>query len=181
MSSLIRKMGYSIAWRYLPPKRIRHQVMQHDIDAGIRVMPLPGDSLFYSRPYIQFQNVAIATDPSVQLKSIQDLSKYSVVAFQNAKEFLGPEYVKAVSGCGVYLEMPNQARQIETLFRHRSQVIILEKRIFQHFREMFYPKSEVKVFEIFPSNSYSLVFSDKGLRDEFDRTLQAKTHTLFGD
>lgn len=173
VSSVIRKMGYDLVWRHLPPKRIRHQVLQREIQVGIRSQFHPGDRLFYSKPYIQFQNVAIAIDPKVQVNSIADLSKYSVVAFQNAKDVLGPEFAKAVSKCAVYMEMPNQTKQIETLFRRRSQVIILEKQIFNHFREQFDRKGEVKYFEIFPSTPYSAVFYDKNLRDEFDKVLQA--------
>ncbi len=175
VTSVVKKMGYNLVWRHLPPKRIRYQVAQHEISFGIRSKALNTDKLFYSRPYIQFQNVAITMDPKVQITSLQDLSKYSVVAFQNAKDALGPDYAKAVSKCTVYMEMPNQTKQIETLFRRRSQVIILEKQIFTYFREKFYPKSEVKMFEIFPPTSYSAVFSDKNLRDEFDKALQAVT------
>jgi polar amino acid transport system substrate-binding protein len=172
VSSVVKKMGYGLVWRHLPPKRIRHQVAQRDIHIGIRSQPKAGDKLFYSRPYIHFQNVAITIEPKVQITSIQDLSKYSIVAFQNAKDALGPEYAKAVSNCTVYMEMPNQTKQIETLFRRRSQVIVLEKRIFNYFHEKFYPKSEVTKFEIFPPTSYSAVFNNKNLRDEFDKALQ---------
>jgi polar amino acid transport system substrate-binding protein len=178
VSALIKKMGYMVSWRHLPPKRIRHQVLQREIGAGIRTLPSPGDGLFYSRPYISFQNVAIALDPKVQINSIQDLSKYSVVAYQNAKEFLGPDYAKAVSACSVYLELANQEKQIETLFRRRSQVIVMEKRIFHYFRDMLYPTTEVKIFDIFQPTAYTVVFSDKAMRDEFDRALQAKNQGL---
>jgi polar amino acid transport system substrate-binding protein len=173
ISAVVKKMGYAVVWRYLPPKRIRHQVTQREIDLGIRSQALPQDKLFYSKPYIHFQNVAIAIDPKVQVNSLQDLSKYNVVAFQNAKDVMGPEYAKAVAKCTVYMEMPNQMKQIETLFRRRSQVIILEKQIFHHFREQFDRQSAVRVFEIFPSTPYSAVFHDKNLRDEFDKALHA--------
>jgi len=179
VANIVKKMGYGIVWRHLPPKRIRHQVLQREIHVGIRSQLQPSDKLYYSRPYIEFQNVAISIDPDVQVKSVQDLSKYSVVAFQNAKDALGSEFAKAVAKCSVYMEMPNQAKQIETLFRRRSQIVVLEKRIFQHFREMFYPKSEVKMFEIFPSTAYAAVFHDKQLRDEFDKALQALTPVNF--
>jgi polar amino acid transport system substrate-binding protein len=177
MSSVFKKMGYGIVWRHLPPKRIRHQVIQREVHAGIRAQPSAGDKLYYSKPYIHFQNVAISLDPKVQVKSIQDLSQYSVVAFQNAKDVLGADYAKAVSKCSVYMEMANQAKQIETLFRQRSQVIILEKQIFNHFREQLDHKGEVKFFEIFPSTPYSAVFYDKTLRDAFDKALQSQLST----
>lgn len=173
VNAVVKKMGYALVWRYLPPKRIRHQVMQREIHAGIRSQSQSGDKLFYSKPYIHFQNVAIAIDPKVQLKSLQDLSKYNVVSFQNAKDVMGPDYAKAVSKSAVYMEMPNQMKQIETLFRRRSQVIVLEKQIFHHFREQFDRQSQVKIFEIFPTTPYSAVFHDKRLRDEFDKALQA--------
>lgn len=173
VGTIIKKMGYGIAWRHLPPKRIRHQVAQGEIHMGIRSRAQAGDKLYYSKPYIHFQNVAIAIDPKVQVTSIQDLSKFNVVAFQNAREVLGSDYAKSVAKCAVYMEMPNQMKQIETLFRRRSQVIVLEKQIFQHFRPQFDQKSEVKFFEIFPATPYSAVFADKNLRDEFDKTLQA--------
>jgi polar amino acid transport system substrate-binding protein len=86
---------------------------------------------------------------------------------------MGSDYAKAVAKCAVYMEMPNQMKQIETLFRRRSQVVVLEKQIFQHFQAQFDPKSEVRFFEIFPATPYSAVFADKNLRDEFDKTLQA--------
>ena len=181
ISSVFKKLGYSILWRHLPPKRIRHQVMQREINVGIRTRPIPGDILYYSQPYIQFQNVAIAIDPNIQVKSIQDLAKYNVVAFQNAKDVLGSEYSLAVGGGKVYLEMADQAKQIETLFRRRSQVIIMEERIFSHFQKKSYPKSEVKIFEIFPSTPYSAIFYDKNLRDDFDRLLASKNLPPFGN
>lgn len=171
VSSVIKKMGYGLVWRHLPPKRIRYQVLQREINIGIRSQAQSGDKLYYSRPYIHFQNVAIAIDPDVQVTSLQDLSNYSVVAFQNAKDVLGRDYAKAVAKCTVYMEMPNQMKQIETLFRRRSQVIILEKKIFNHFREQFDHKGEVKFFEIFPATPYAAVFHDKKLRDEFDKAL----------
>ncbi len=173
VSAVIKKMGYHLVWRHLPPKRIRHQVMQREVHVGIRSQYHPGDKLFYSKPYIHFQNVAIALDPKVEVTSIEDLQKYSVVAFQNAKDVMGPDFAKAVTKCAVYMEMPNQMKQIETLFRRRSQVIVLEKQIFNHFREQFDRKSEVKFFDVFPLTPYSAVFYDKNLRDEFDRTLQS--------
>jgi polar amino acid transport system substrate-binding protein len=179
VASLIKRMGYGVHWHHLPPKRIRYQVLQHEIMAGIHALPFPGDHLHYSRPYIQFQNVAISLDPKIRLQTVQDLGKYSVVAFQNAREFLGPEYAAAVTKCSVYLELPNHAKQIEMLFRRRSQVIVLEKRIFQYFRDMFYPVSEVQIYEIFPPIAYSVVFHDRQLRDAFDRALLARNGSLF--
>lgn len=171
VASIVKKMGYGLVWRHLPPKRIQHQVLQREINVGIRSQSRPGDKLFYSKPYIHFQNVAITIDPKVQVTSVQDLAKYNVVAFQNARDVLGPEYAKAVTKCSVYMEMPNQMKQIETLFRRRSQVIVLEKQIFNHFRGQFDQKSEVRFFEVFPTTPYSAVFKDKNLRDEFDKAL----------
>jgi polar amino acid transport system substrate-binding protein len=174
ISATFKKMGYGVVWRHLPPKRIRHQVQQREIQVGIRAQTHSGDTLYYSKPYIHFQNVAISIDPKVHVKTIQDLSRYSVVAFQNAKDVLGADYAKAVSKCSVYMEMANQAKQIETLFRNRSQVIILEKQIFNHVRDQFEYKGEVKFFEIFTPTPYSAVFYDKNLRDAFDRTIQTQ-------
>lgn len=173
VGTIVKKMGYEIAWRHLPPKRIRHQVAQGELSLGIRSRAQSGDKLFYSKPYIHFQNVAITIDPKIQINSIQDLSKYSVVAFQNARDVLGGDYAKAVAKCTVYMEMPNQMKQIETLFRRRSQVIVLEKQIFQHFHAQFDQKNDVRYFEIFPATPYSAVFADKNMRDEFDKALQA--------
>jgi polar amino acid transport system substrate-binding protein len=173
VAAVIKKMGYQLEWRHLPPKRIKHQVAQGEINLGIRSRAQAGDKFYYSKPYIHFQNVAITIDPKIMIGSISELSKFSVVAFQNARDVLGSDYAKAVAKCAVYMEMPNQIKQIETLFRRRSQVIILERQIFNYFREQLDPKSEVKFFEIFPITSYSAVFSDKNLRDEFDKALAA--------
>ena len=71
-------------------------------------------------------------DGNFSIESIQDLSGKSVIAFQNAKKFLGDDYNASVSLSTDYREIADQVQQVEMLFSRRTEVIILELNIFKY-------------------------------------------------
>ncbi|WP_143764391.1 substrate-binding periplasmic protein [Cognaticolwellia mytili] len=141
---------------------------------GIAILPsdYQHPSIFLSKPYITYQNVAVSlTDDDLSIKTIAELSGKSVIAFQNAKKFLGDEYNTSISLSTDYREIADQMQQIEMLFSRRTEVIILDVSIFK-----FFVKSHVggrysqgyTIHPIFAERGYAAGFNTKQHRDMFD-------------
>lgn len=144
------------------------------------VITLPTDfeypNLFMSQPYINYQNVAISLSESqLAINTLQDLSGKSVVAFQNAKKFLGEEYNKVVSYAIDYRELAQQEKQIEMLFMRRTEVIVLDLDIFLYFvkthSDPIFTK-DVIIHRLFASTEYTIGFRDNAIRDKFNNGLR---------
>jgi polar amino acid transport system substrate-binding protein len=133
-------------------------------------------SLFMSKPYISYENVAISlTENYFNIEKIADLSDKSIIAFQNAKKFLGDEYEAAITYSMDYREAPDQMKQIELLFLRRTEVIILDINIFKYFvkthREALFNKP-FTLHYIFNERPYSVGFKSEALKDTFDKAIQ---------
>lgn len=142
---------------------------------GIATLPIDYQhpSVFVSKPYITYQNVAVSlTDGNLSIKSINELSGKSVIAFQNAKKFLGDDYNASISLSTEYREIADQVQQIEMLFSRRTEVIILDINIFRHFVKTHvggrYNQS-FTVHPIFGEREYAAGFNTKQHRDIFDQ------------
>ena len=133
-------------------------------------------ALFMSKPYIDYQNVAISlVERQFDIKTIADLSGKSIIAFQNAKKFLGDEYESSVAYSMDYRELAEQLKQIELLFLRRTEVIILDINIFKHFIK--YNNGDVytkpfTVHYIFKERPYSVGFKSEEIRNKFDTGIQ---------
>ncbi len=141
------------------------------------ITTLPADyqhpSIFVSKPYIKYQNVAVSlTDSEVRVDSVKGLSGKSIVAFQNAKKFLGDDYNASVSLSTDYREIADQNQQIEMLFSRRTEVIILDVNIFKHFVKTHVGgryNQHFIIHQIFDEREYSAGFNSAQHRDLFDQ------------
>lgn len=129
-------------------------------------------SLFISKPYITYQNVAVSlSEKEFSILKIEDLADKSIVAFQNAKKFLGETFEQTVTYSMDYREVPSQLKQIEMLFLRRTEVIVLDINIFKYFinthSDSIYSKP-FSVHYIFNERLYSIGFKSEELRNVFD-------------
>jgi len=134
-------------------------------------------SLFVSKPYITYQNVTVSlSENNFSITKIGDLADKSIVAFQNAKKFLGDTYNETVTYSMDYREVPNQLKQIEMLFLRRTEVIVLDINIFKYFinthSDSIYSKP-FSVHYIFDERPYSIGFKSEQLRNTFDAGIKA--------
>lgn len=145
------------------------------------VITLPHDyehpAMYLSKPYIVYQNVAVSlAENSFNISEIKDLSGKNLVAFQNARKFLGEEYGNTIAYLMDYREVYDQQKQIEMLFLRRAEVIVLDINIFKYFvkhnQGPIY-KKPFKIHYIFPERPYSIGFRSKALRDEFDHNIES--------
>jgi len=151
--------------------------LRRNADGVITLIPeYKHPSLHLSIPYVTYQNVAISlVEKQFSIVNISDLSNKNIMAFQNAKKFLGEEYNEAITYTMGYREVHDQELQIENLFLRRAEVIILELNIFKWFiknaHEALYSKP-FSVHYIFDEKNYSVGFKSKDIRDKFNQGIQ---------
>ena len=133
-------------------------------------------ALNMSKPYITYQNVVVSlSENKFNIETIKDLSDKSIIAFQNARKFLGDEFVDMVSYSIDYREIHDQKQQIEMLFLRRVQAIIIDINIFKYFikhQSKNFSIKPVSFHYIFNERRYSAGFKSKEIRDKFDQNIQ---------
>jgi polar amino acid transport system substrate-binding protein len=167
-------VNHKVNFTHLPLGRSISGFKRFNAD-GIATLPAdyqyPG--IFVSKPYIKYKNVAVSlADENLSIESIQDLSGKSVIAFQNAKKFLGDDYNANISLSTDYREVADQIQQIEMLFSRRTEVIILDLNIFRYFVKSHvggrYNQNFI-IHSIFDEREYAAGFNTEQHRDMFDQ------------
>jgi len=132
--------------------------------------------LYTSKPYITFENVAVTlTDKNITLNNPFDLQGYSVVAFQNAKKFIGGDYQTAVPNMINYREFHEQKKQVYMLFGGRTDVIVLDINILKYaLKSSDDPilNKPYKMHNIFEKRHYAAGFKSKEIQEAFDRGIK---------
>lgn len=175
--------GHTLKPVYVPLARVPEMIKARQVDAAERGGPdvVEGQGAHYSEvPAVVYQDYAISLKKSaLSINSFADLKDKSVIAFQGATVFLGPEYAAAVKGNAQYSEAADQKRQALMLFSGRTQVVVGDHNIFKYFSQAVSgevdTKQEVVFHKIFPSSNARhnhQVFVDRALRDDFDAGLK---------
>lgn len=145
------------------------------IDRGI------GGNDFFSDPYVTYQNVAITlASRNIRLTRIEDLTQYSIAAFQNANAVLGETFKQLAASHPRYKEYAQQIQQDKMLYSGRVDVVIGDRLIFLYYSKRLEPaidtNQEVVFHAIFPPNPRLAVFRDREVRDRFNTGLKIIRH-----
>jgi polar amino acid transport system substrate-binding protein len=146
-------------------------------DGIVTVLPTyKHPSLFISEPYITYQNVAISLlDKNFEIDNIKSLAGKNIIAFQNAKKYLGEDFNKVISYSMNYREVAEQLKQIDMLFLRRTEVIILDINIFKYFMKTHSSgrySQPFNVHYIFNERQYSAAFKLEENRNLFDKGIK---------
>lgn len=168
------KENKEINFIHVPFGRTVTAFQRLNVDGIITVLPdYKHPNLFISQPYITYQNVAVSLfENQLDIGDIKSLSGKSMVAFQNAKKYLGEEYKNIIKSSMDYREIADQMKQIEMLFLRRTEVIILDINIFRYFLKSHstgHYSQAFKIHYIFNERPYSAAFKSKSNRDLFDQ------------
>lgn len=138
-------------------------------------MGLPG---CLSRTLLVYRNTAFAlAGRTLPLQAIADLAGYDVMAFQNAHRILGGAMADVQARNPRYREVANQMLQVRALFSGRTDVVIMDRRIFRYL--MHSPEigidtsAALQEFALFPPTEYSVAFRRAELCAAFDHGLEA--------
>ncbi len=163
-------------------KRLAIAVSQMDFDVGVTVQ-YQDDGTFYSDNFISYHNYAISkARDKANIQSIQDLTRYSPVAWQNAYINLGNEFARYFGPNAKgkhlenYLEFVNQDNQNDYFWVDRADIIIIDKTIFLWHRKrlsgQFNTQQAVVFHDIFDKATHFKVnFKNKAIRNDFNEAL----------
>lgn len=169
--------GCQVAWRFVPPNRALQLIRNGEVDAMLTIRDDSGVGSHYSEPYITYHNVAWTLERhAIALRSVGDLARLRVAAFQHARMALGPAFRQAVGRNAGYREFAVQQTQVNMLFTGRVDVIVGDIRILSRLRETL-PEGidrgqPVQVHPLFPPTDYRALFNDPALRDRFNEGLK---------
>ncbi|WP_127026098.1 substrate-binding periplasmic protein [Rheinheimera mangrovi] len=171
---LAQKMGYDAVFLHVPNARIKDLMLDGRADIATLQKPDPTQQkLYFSLPYIRYQNVAASlASKSLQLMQLEQLKPYSVVAFHNARTLLGPEYQQLVRFVVNYQEVANQSQQLQMLLLERCDVVVMDRNIFYYYAKL--AGQSMQPFDIAPlfsASLYSAAFKNERLRNKFDKAL----------
>ncbi len=180
--------GYKVLTSYLPLARTLLSFHDGSIDGVINVRKGTVEG-FYTDAVITFRNYAMSLEKNkFQIKSIKDLNRRSIVAFQKASSFLEPVFGDVVRYNSEYREVADQSLQVKQLFKHRVEVIVMEQKIFKYFRKQLFDRSvklgkrsilspneirqPIVYHDIFKPSHYRFAFLSERVRDDFNASLR---------
>lgn len=170
--------GHAIQPRFMAYARVVKEMNAGLVDAAMTMRPDSGVRACYSDSHVTYRNVAITlARHDLTIRSVADLADKSVVAFQNASLYLGPEYRKAVASNPHYREEAKQVVQPLLLFLDRTQVVVADRNIFGWFAHD--PEvtgkadntQQLRIHAIFPPTDYHVAFRSQALCESFNRGL----------
>jgi len=181
---ILLDMGYELVPTFQPPARSVKSLEQGRVDAMATIKNAP--NFYLSNPYIIFRNYAWSLrSKKLQIHTLSDLSKYRVIAFQNARSFLGSEYEKAIEKNSNYQEVADQSQQIRMLLTDRTDVVVCEERTLKNNQKKIEPSlktmlPEIEKHSLFEESKYSVAFRNVKLRDSFNEVLKKlESHKAF--
>ncbi|WP_340678592.1 transporter substrate-binding domain-containing protein [Paraglaciecola sp.] len=168
--------NYHIVMLYVPYGRTYETMKQEKADIALTLNASSGvPPEILSNPYVTYQNVAISLKKNnIKLKQLSDLHKFSVIAFQSASKVLGEEFAKTVNSNLLYIELPDQRRQVEMLLLGSVDVVVMDVNIFNYFSHIILGENQmdkVTVYAFFPATYYSAAIQDPELKATFNAAM----------
>lgn len=182
LRDVLATLGHQVSILYVPYGRTYETVKQVKADIGLTLSSRTGvKPEVLSLPYVTYQNVAVSMlEKSIKLDKLEELQLYTVVAFQNASKVLGVTFAEATKISPLYIELPEQRRQVELLLAGKVEVVVMDINIFKYFAKTIAGNNhmeKVQVHNLFPSTQYSAAIQDPILRKAFNQALSKYAHT----
>ncbi|KKO47295.1 amino acid ABC transporter/signal transduction system protein [Arsukibacterium ikkense] len=173
LAEVVSRMGFEPVFVFVPNARIKHLLEQGEGDiASLQPVSTDETGLFYSNPYIRYQNIAVSLAKNeLVISHSSDLGRYSVLAFQNARLVLGPDYTDMAQISGEYRETVDQQAQLKMLLQQRVQVVVMDRNIFNHYRLQADNADGFAIHPLFNTTLYRAAFRDAAVQRSFDRAL----------
>lgn len=175
VQNILHRAGLKLDRLVLAPNfRSLRLLSQAEVDCFINAQSgLNG--MYYSQPYHSFHNVvAVRADSGLNINSVVDLNGLSVAGFQDAKQFLGADFLHFAQDNPRYVEVPNQLNQVNMLLRGRVDAIVIEEGILSWYWNEIAKKSlqespQFTIFPIFPLYDLRIACLDPKLTESLNQ------------
>lgn len=155
--------GYEVEPVYVVFGRTARDLRMGKVDGALTVRVERGlGEVCLTDEYIRYQNVAVSLKKKgYDIDSPADLADKRITCFQDGIKVLGEEFAEAAEKSPHYYEIPDQENQVALLFKGRTDVIVLDKTIFEYYRkhtDKADTSAPVEVHEIFEPTRFSAGF-----------------------
>jgi polar amino acid transport system substrate-binding protein len=176
IKAVFANMNFQINSFYVPYGRSYAMLKNSEVDLTLTLNhQLDIDSDMLSDVYVTYQNAVISlTSRALKITAMDDLQGKSVVGFQNASWVLGKSFREAVKNSPLYIELPNQKRQVEMLLLGNVDAVVMDINIFNHFSRVLTGSNQmaaVSIHRLFPASDYHVGFKDINLKKQFNVAL----------
>jgi len=171
-----RRAGMEVRPFFAPMERLQGMLLQGRLDGIATTNSYSRMKVYFSQPYLEYHNVAVAlAQRKLVINDISDLQRYSVSAFQRARQLLGPQFEAMVAANPRYREEAEKKVRNLLLYSGRVDVIVGDWRIIRYFNQEIArdldAKQPVTVYRLFAATPYQMAFRYQWQRDSFDRGL----------
>lgn len=123
--------------------------------------------------YLPFEDVAVSLESrQLDISEIQDLKGKRVIAYQSARDVLGPEFAAAVDG-NSYMEEAQREVQLTLLKNGKTDVVVGEKRLLTFIMKNRYPDVALAIHPIFDARPYGAILKQAFLRERLDQQIES--------
>jgi polar amino acid transport system substrate-binding protein len=177
MQEALALKGHSIgSFHYVTNKRMLALLNSGRVDAILNAPPII-QSGYPSMPLSYFENVLVSrADKGLEIRKVLDLKDLRMIAFQNASSYLGESFKAMTQRNERYSESTLQINQVRHLYLDRTDIILLDRRIFEYYRQALSDTMDViapvKIHRIFPKVPRTAVFLDSDITNEFNDGLR---------
>ena len=136
VNSAFKAVGMQVEPVFMSYKRMSHSMALLD-GRGV-TKPHSRDKLYYSQPYVYYQDVAITrASQKIVLKQIDDMTPYTIGGWQTAARDLGGRFSALYDSGGPYagqfFPIINDESRIRMLWMKRLDVVVGDLMIFDHY------------------------------------------------
>lgn len=175
--TLLSELGHDMVAIYVPFGRTARLLSSHSADMGLTLNIHHNiDRSLLTDVYVVYQNVAISlVSRKLPIEQINDLSNYTVIGFQTARQVLGEAFAAAVNSSVGYMENPEQFRQVSMLLLGSVDVVVMDRNIFTYLSRKLPLEQQkpVDIHELFGVSPYRAAILDGTLRRQFNEHLAA--------
>lgn len=170
--------GHTTKFTFAPNLRVVEEMKQGKVDGAFNAPNVP--NAFYSDTVVEFlDGIVSLKHRQLKIESVNDLKELRIAAFQNAANFLTPEFAEMTKINSKYLEVDLQLSQLPMLYTNRTDALVIDLNIFLYHRAnpdrafanidmsadyVFHP-----LFEPFPQYA---AFIDEDIRNDFNEGLK---------
>lgn len=159
-----KAVGLRTEFVYLPNLRLPVEFSQGSVDCVCAnvAYDLAADSgreAHRSDVTIEYQNYVVTLgDEAEVITKLEDMSDMSVLAFNNAVKYLGPEFAAMAENNPQYQELADQQLQVRMLYSRRVNAVVSDKRIFLYWRSKLRESAVGKSLDLTPEVVFHPIF-----------------------
>ncbi|SEL35131.1 polar amino acid transport system substrate-binding protein [Atopomonas hussainii] len=170
--------GFIVQGYFGPVARLKVMLEERKLDALSSMFFEHELVSHFSEPYVTYRDMAVALDKrGLQIRSIADLSKYSISTFKHASRILGPEFSAMAASNKAYREELRQVNRNKLLYSGRVDVVVADPMILQFFNTEVAHSVDIhqplRWYDVFKPVHYQGAFARDVQRDRFNIGLAA--------